>query len=102
MAAVVYFKGKFSEDEKLLNIGLALNKGSSIKSMVDASYMKYPGINYSIKIENAKEIEVDAVANKGELLCYAVSEHIENAGTHSGDATMVFPILVAETFASIK
>ena len=42
-------------------------------------------------IENSKEIEIDAVANKGEVLVYAISEHIENAGVHSGDATVVLP-----------
>jgi len=42
-------------------------------------------------ILNAREIEIDAVANNGKLICYAFSEHIENAGTHSGDATMVLP-----------
>tara|TARA_Y100000310_G_scaffold189168_1_gene189145 strand:- start:1018 stop:4212 length:3195 start_codon:yes stop_codon:yes gene_type:complete len=42
-------------------------------------------------ILNAKEIEVDAVAKEGELLIYAISEHVENAGVHSGDATMIFP-----------
>ncbi len=42
-------------------------------------------------IENAKEIEIDAVANHGEIIAYAISEHVEFAGVHSGDATMVFP-----------
>jgi carbamoyl-phosphate synthase large subunit len=42
-------------------------------------------------ITQAKEIEIDAVADKGRLHCYAISEHIENAGVHSGDATMVLP-----------
>ncbi|MCU0454687.1 MAG: carbamoyl-phosphate synthase (glutamine-hydrolyzing) large subunit [Bacteroidales bacterium] len=42
-------------------------------------------------IENAKEIEVDAVAREGEILAYAISEHVEFAGVHSGDATIVFP-----------
>jgi len=42
-------------------------------------------------ITGAKEIEIDAVAKDGELYCYAVSEHVENAGVHSGDATMVLP-----------
>jgi len=42
-------------------------------------------------ITGAKEIEIDAVANNGELYCYAISEHVENAGVHSGDATMVLP-----------
>lgn len=42
-------------------------------------------------IEGAKEIEVDGVAQQGELVIYAFSEHIENAGIHSGDATVVLP-----------
>jgi carbamoyl-phosphate synthase large subunit len=42
-------------------------------------------------IEQAKEIEIDAVAKNGELVVYALSEHVEFAGVHSGDATMVFP-----------
>ncbi len=42
-------------------------------------------------IEQAKEIEIDAVAKQGELFSYAISEHVEFAGVHSGDATMVFP-----------
>ncbi|MBN2802246.1 MAG: carbamoyl-phosphate synthase (glutamine-hydrolyzing) large subunit [Deltaproteobacteria bacterium] len=42
-------------------------------------------------IENAKEIDVDAVAANGELVSYAVSEHVENGGVHSGDATLVLP-----------
>jgi len=42
-------------------------------------------------ITNAREIEVDAVAEKGKLFCYAISEHVENAGVHSGDATIVLP-----------
>jgi carbamoyl-phosphate synthase large subunit len=42
-------------------------------------------------LENAKEIEVDAVAVKGEVMAMAVIEHVENAGVHSGDATLVLP-----------
>lgn len=42
-------------------------------------------------ITNAKELEIDGVAKDGKLLIYAISEHIENAGVHSGDATVVFP-----------
>jgi len=42
-------------------------------------------------IENAREIEIDGVAQKGALVIYAISEHVENAGTHSGDATVVLP-----------
>ena len=42
-------------------------------------------------IENAREIEIDGVASQGELIIYAITEHVENAGTHSGDATVVLP-----------
>ncbi|KAJ3273089.1 carbamoyl-phosphate synthase (glutamine-hydrolyzing) cpa2 [Terramyces sp. JEL0728] len=42
-------------------------------------------------IQGAQEIDVDAVASEGELLVYAVSQHVENAGVHSGDATLVLP-----------
>jgi carbamoyl-phosphate synthase large subunit len=42
-------------------------------------------------ITGAREIEIDAVASKGKMMCYAISEHVENAGVHSGDATMVYP-----------
>ncbi|MCL2759649.1 MAG: carbamoyl-phosphate synthase (glutamine-hydrolyzing) large subunit, partial [Treponema sp.] len=55
-------------------------------------------------VENSKEIEVDAVARKGEILFHAISEHIENAGVHSGDATIVLPAqrLYIETLRKIK
>lgn len=55
-------------------------------------------------IENAKEIEIDAVAKDGEVLIYAISEHVEFAGVHSGDATIVFPAqrLYVETIRRIK
>ncbi|XP_066960303.1 multifunctional protein CAD isoform X3 [Macrobrachium rosenbergii] len=54
-------------------------------------------------ILEAKEIDVDAVASDGELICMAVSEHVENAGVHSGDATLVTPPqdLNSETLAKI-
>ena len=42
-------------------------------------------------IENAKEFEIDGVAANGQILIYAISEHIENAGVHSGDATVAYP-----------
>ena len=42
-------------------------------------------------IEEAKEIEVDAVAEEGELVMHVISEHVENAGVHSGDATLILP-----------
>lgn len=52
----------------------------------------------------AKEIEIDAVAQDGDLLIYAISEHVENAGVHSGDATLVLPPqkLYLETVKRIK
>ncbi len=55
-------------------------------------------------IEQAKEIEIDAVAQEGELLAYAISEHVEFAGVHSGDATIVFPAqkIYFETMRRIK
>lgn len=55
-------------------------------------------------IQNAKEIELDAVAKDGEIIAYAVSEHIEFAGVHSGDATIQFPPqkLYVETSRRIK
>ncbi len=55
-------------------------------------------------IENAKEIELDAVARDGEMMAYAISEHVEFAGVHSGDATMVFPAqkIYFETARRIK
>jgi carbamoyl-phosphate synthase large subunit len=55
-------------------------------------------------IENAKEIEMDAVAKDGDILAYAISEHIEYAGVHSGDATIQFPPqkLYVETVRRIK
>ena len=55
-------------------------------------------------IEHAKEIEMDAVAKDGEIIAYAISEHIEFAGVHSGDATIQFPPqkLYVETVRRIK
>jgi len=60
-----------------------LQKASAIST-------KYPVV-ISKFITDAKEIEIDAVARNGTLFCYAISEHVENAGVHSGDATMVLP-----------
>ncbi len=42
-------------------------------------------------IENAKELEIDGVAQNGKIIIHAISEHVENAGVHSGDATIIFP-----------
>ncbi len=51
---------------------------------------EYPVV-VSCFMQNAKEIEFDAVAREGEVVEYAISEHVEFAGVHSGDATLVFP-----------
>ena len=55
-------------------------------------------------VEHAKEVEMDAVAQNGEIVAYAISEHIEFAGVHSGDATIQFPPqkLYVETVRRIK
>ena len=64
---------------------------------------KYPVV-VSEFIEEAKEIEMDAVAQNGELVIYAISEHVEFAGVHSGDATIQFPPqkIYVETVRRIK
>lgn len=55
-------------------------------------------------LQNAKEVEMDAVAKDGEIIAYAISEHVEFAGVHSGDATILFPPqkLYVETARRIK
>ena len=55
-------------------------------------------------IENSKEIEIDAVAKRGRVIYHAITEHIENAGVHSGDATVVLPAqrLYIETIRQIR
>jgi carbamoyl-phosphate synthase large subunit len=55
-------------------------------------------------IEQAKEIEIDAVSQNGDMIAYAISEHVEFAGVHSGDATIVFPPqkLYIETIRRVK
>ena len=55
-------------------------------------------------LQNAKEIEFDAVAKNGEVVEYAISEHVEFAGVHSGDATLVFPAqkIYFETMRRVK
>lgn len=55
-------------------------------------------------IEQAKEIEIDAVADKGNVVAFAISEHVEFAGVHSGDATIVFPAqkLYVETIRRVR
>lgn len=64
---------------------------------------QYPVVISKFYLE-AKEIEMDAVAKNGEILAYAISEHVEYAGVHSGDATIVFPPqrLYLETIRRVK
>lgn len=54
--------------------------------------------------ENAKELEIDAVAKDGKIQCFAISEHVENAGVHSGDSTIVLPAqrLYTQTVTEVK
>jgi len=81
------------------------NDGELIEFLKLASEVskKHPVVVSSF-IQHAKEIEFDAVACKGEVLAYAISEHIEYAGVHSGDATIQFPPqkLYVETARRIK
>lgn len=72
--------GVASSDEELTKF---------LEKAVDIS-REYPVVITKF-LEDAKEIEVDAVAKDGELALYAISEHVENAGVHSGDATLVLP-----------
>lgn len=76
--------------------GAAMNTVYSQKDL--SSYLKqasevsrdYPVV-ITKYIEGAKEIEMDAVAKDGKMLCHFISEHVENAGVHSGDATLILP-----------
>lgn len=79
-----------------VDLELYLNAASKVSK-------EYPVV-ISKFIQEAKEIDVDAVANDGNILCIAVSEHVENAGVHSGDATLVTPPqdINSETLAKIK
>jgi carbamoyl-phosphate synthase large subunit len=73
-------------------MSIALCKDELVGYLKKASEVskQYPVV-ISKFITGAKEIEIDAVGANGNLFCYAISEHIENAGVHSGDATMVLP-----------
>ncbi|MGL5894893.1 MAG: carbamoyl-phosphate synthase (glutamine-hydrolyzing) large subunit, partial [Bacteroidales bacterium] len=76
--------------------GAAMNVCSNDEELVTflslaANVSKKHPVVVSEFIENAKEIEMDAVADNGEIVLYAISEHIEFAGVHSGDATIQFP-----------
>lgn len=72
--------GVASTDEELRKF---LEKAADISSDYPVVISKF--------LENAKEIEFDAVAKNGEIVVHAISEHVENAGVHSGDATLVLP-----------
>ena len=89
--------------------GAAMNVCSNQEELVKFLQMaanvsqKHPVV-ISQFIQGAKEIEMDAVADKGEIIAYAISEHVEFAGVHSGDATIQFPPqkLYYETMRRIK
>jgi carbamoyl-phosphate synthase large subunit len=89
--------------------GAAMNVVSNKEEMehylkLAAKVSKQYPVVVSEFIEQAKEIELDAVAKDGELVAYAISEHVEFAGVHSGDATIVFPAqkIYFETMRRIK
>lgn len=83
-----------AHDEKVLKA--YLEKATSVSKDAPVVISKFE--------HNAKEIEIDAVAHKGDVVIYAISEHVENAGVHSGDATIVLPPqrLYLETMRRIK
>ncbi len=74
---------------------------SFLKSAADVSE-EHPVV-ISKFVQNAKELEIDAVAQAGRIVVYAITEHIENAGVHSGDATVVMPAqrIYIETYKKI-
>ncbi|MDR1098677.1 MAG: carbamoyl-phosphate synthase (glutamine-hydrolyzing) large subunit, partial [Tannerella sp.] len=89
--------------------GAAMNVCSNEEELarflkVAANVSKQHPVVISRFIEHAKEVEMDAVAENGEVVAYAISEHIEFAGVHSGDATIQFPAqkLYIETLRRIK
>ena len=89
--------------------GAAMNVCSNMEELerflrLAADVSKEHPVVVSQFIEHAKEIEMDAVARDGEVIAYAISEHIEFAGVHSGDATIQFPPqkLYVETVRRIK
>ncbi|MBN1159429.1 MAG: carbamoyl-phosphate synthase (glutamine-hydrolyzing) large subunit [Bacteroidales bacterium] len=89
--------------------GAAMNVVSNLDELehylnLAAKVSKQYPVVVSEFIEQAKEIEIDAVAKSGELIAYAISEHVEFAGVHSGDATIIFPAqkIYFETMRRIK
>ena len=89
--------------------GAAMNVCSNDNELVDFLKLaaevsqKHPVVVTEF-VQNAQEVEMDAVARDGEVIVYAISEHIEFAGVHSGDATIQFPPqkLYVETVRRIK
>lgn len=81
------------------------NDESLERSLKEASEVnaKYPVVITKF-MENSKEVEIDAVAKDGKILIYAITEHVENAGIHSGDATLMLPAqrLYIETTRKVK
>jgi carbamoyl-phosphate synthase large subunit len=73
-------------------MGVASNEAELAKFLQRASHLspQYPVVLTKF-VEHARELEMDAVACRGELRVWAISEHVENAGVHSGDATLVLP-----------
>jgi len=73
-------------------MAVALNDDELVRYLKQATLLspEHPVVMSKFE-ENAKEIEFDAVAKDGDIVVYAISEHVENAGVHSGDATLVFP-----------
>ena len=86
-----------------MNIVSNKNELSHFLEMASQVSKQYPVV-VSRFVEDAKEIEMDAVADNGAIVCYAISEHVEFAGVHSGDATMLFPPqkIYVETIRRIK
>ncbi len=89
--------------------GAAMNVCSNQEELerflqVAANVSKKHPVVISKFMQNTKEVEMDAVARNGEIIAYAISEHIEFAGVHSGDATIQFPAqkLYVETVRRIK
>jgi carbamoyl-phosphate synthase large subunit len=73
-------------------MGVASNDAELLRFLTKATFVspRHPVV-ISKFLENARELEMDAVARDGVLVAQAVSEHVENAGVHSGDATLVLP-----------
>jgi carbamoyl-phosphate synthase large subunit len=86
-----------------MNVVSNKNELEGFLNMAARVSKQYPVV-VSEFIEQAKEVEIDTVAKNGELVAYCISEHVEFAGVHSGDATMIFPPqkLYFETIRRIK